>query len=52
MTESGAGTVWHELRQFGDRVRAPGLATEAQAVCDQMALHARHDITVCTVRRT
>ncbi|RAY15256.1 hypothetical protein DPM19_11125 [Actinomadura craniellae] len=36
--------VWHELRQLGDRMRAPGLAEEAQAVCDEMAHRARRNI--------
>jgi hypothetical protein len=36
--------VWHELRQLGDRVREPGTTEDAQAVCDEMALRARHNI--------
>lgn len=44
--------VWHELRQLGDRVREPELARQAQAVCDEMALRARHNIEVIVDRLT
>ncbi|MFT4225901.1 hypothetical protein [Micropruina sp.] len=44
--------VWHELRQLGDRVREPELARQAQAVCDEMALRARHNIEVVVDRLT
>ena len=44
--------VWHELRQLGDRVREPDLASQAQAVCDEMALRARHNIEVIVDRLT
>lgn len=36
--------VWHELRQFGDRIREPGLWADAQAVCDEMARRAQRNI--------
>ncbi|GAA3972247.1 hypothetical protein GCM10023085_63250 [Actinomadura viridis] len=42
--------VWHELRQLGDRVRTPGLAEEAQAVCDEMAHRARGNIEMIVGR--
>lgn len=42
--------VWHELRQLGDRVREPELADQVQAVCDEMALRARHNVTVLVER--
>lgn len=44
--------VWHEPRQLGDRVREPDLASQAQAVCDEMALRARHNIEVIVDRLT
>lgn len=44
--------VWHELRQLGDHVREPELARQAQAVCDEMALRARHNIEVIVDRLT
>ncbi|SMO55869.1 hypothetical protein [Propioniciclava tarda] len=36
--------VWTELRQYGARVREPHLIVEAQAVCDEMARRARHNL--------
>src|SRR5262245_12356678 len=42
--------VWHELRQHGDRVREDALVREAQGVCDEMALRARHNIEVVVGR--
>jgi hypothetical protein len=36
--------VWHELRQLGARVREPAFVGEAQAVCDEMARRARHNV--------
>jgi hypothetical protein len=42
--------VWHELRQLGDRVREPDLAGDAQAVCDEMAGRARHNIELVVGR--
>lgn len=42
--------VWHELRQWGDRVREPGVAGEAQAVCDEMARRARHNVELVVGR--
>ena len=44
--------VWDELRQLGDQVRAPEFAVDAQAVCDEMALRARHNIDVIVDRLT
>lgn len=44
--------VWHDLRQLGDRVREPELARQAQAVRDEMALRARHNIEVIVDRLT
>lgn len=44
--------VWHELRQLGSMVRDPGLAEEAQAVCDEMARRARHNVEVLVGRLT
>ena len=44
--------VWHELRQCGQEVRATGLEAEAQAVCDEMARRARHNIEVIVARLT
>src|SRR5690349_4169580 len=38
--------VWHELRQLGASVREPRLRAEAQLVCDEMAIRARHNIEV------
>lgn len=38
--------VWHELRQLGAAVRAPEVRAEAQLVCDEMAIRARHNIEV------
>jgi hypothetical protein len=42
--------VWHELRQYGDRVRTDDLAREAQAVCDEMARRALHNVEVLVAR--
>lgn len=42
--------MWHELRQDGRQVREPGLAAEAQAVCDDMARRARHNLEVLVER--
>jgi hypothetical protein len=42
--------VWHELRQYGQQVRDPGLAAEAQAVCDEMARRGRHNVEVIITR--
>jgi hypothetical protein len=42
--------VWQELRDLGDRVREPGLADEAQGVCDEMARRARHNVDVVVGR--
>jgi len=42
--------VWHELRHWGDRVREPDIAGDAQAVCDEMALRARHNIELIVGR--
>jgi hypothetical protein len=44
------GQVWHELRQAGSAVREPGLAGQAQLVCDEMARRARHNVEVITGR--
>jgi hypothetical protein len=38
--------VWHELRQLGAAVREPGLAEQAQLVCDEMAWRARRNVEV------
>jgi hypothetical protein len=42
--------VWHELRKLGAAVRAPEFRAEAQLVCDEMALRARHNIEVIVER--
>lgn len=42
--------VWHELRQLGDRVREPAYAAEAQAVCDEMATRAAHNVRLVVAR--
>lgn len=42
--------VWHELRQLGERVRDPDHAADAQAVCDEMALRARHNLELVVAR--
>lgn len=42
--------VWHELRQCGRRVREDDLRVEAQAVCDEMAHRARHNVEVIIER--
>jgi hypothetical protein len=44
--------VWHELRQLGASVRDPTHAVEAQAVCDEMATRARHNVEVIVARLT
>lgn len=45
-------SVWHELRQLGSRVREPGLIADARAVCDEMAVRARHNVEVLVERLT
>jgi hypothetical protein len=42
--------VWHELRQLGSAAREPGLAAQAQEVCDEMARHARYNVELITGR--
>ena len=42
--------MWQELRQLGARVRDPAFAGEAQAVCDEMARRARHNIELLIER--
>jgi hypothetical protein len=44
--------VWHELRQLGSTVREPGLAEQAQLVCDEMAQRARLNIEMIIERLT
>ena len=44
--------VWHELRQLGATVSDAEAAGEAQAVCDEMALRARHNVEVIIDRLT
>jgi hypothetical protein len=44
--------VWAELRELGGAVRRPGLAQEAQLVCDEMARRARHNVQVIVERLT
>jgi len=44
--------VWHELRQLGAAVREPENRAEAQLVCDEMAVRARHNIEVIVERLT
>jgi hypothetical protein len=44
--------VWAELRELGGAVRRPGLAQEAQLVCDEMARRARHNVEVIVGRLT
>jgi hypothetical protein len=44
--------VWHELRQLGSAVREPGLAGQAQLVCDEMAWRARRNVEVIIGRLT
>lgn len=44
--------VWWELRQLGAAVRAPGVVTEALAVCDEMAMRARSNIETIIDRLT
>ncbi|MFI6095804.1 hypothetical protein ACIA8G_09650 [Lentzea sp. NPDC051213] len=44
--------VWHELRQLGNSVRDSEWAEEAQAVCDEMARRARHNIELIVERLT
>lgn len=38
--------VWHELRQLGAVVREREIREEAQSVCDEMAIRARHNVEV------
>jgi hypothetical protein len=38
--------VWHELRQLGAAVQEPEIRAQAQLVCDEMAVRARHNIEV------
>lgn len=42
--------VWHELRQLGSAVRQPEHAEQAQAVCDEMARRARHNVDLLVER--
>jgi hypothetical protein len=42
--------VWAELRELGGAVRRPGLAPEAQLVCDEMARRGRHNVEVIVAR--
>lgn len=42
--------VWAELGRFGSNVRDPNVLTEAQAVCDEMALRARFNIELLVNR--
>jgi hypothetical protein len=42
--------VWAELRELGGAVRQPGLAQEAQLVCDEMARRARNNVEVIVER--
>ena len=42
--------VWTELRELGGAVRRPGLAQEAQLVCDEMARRARRNVEVIVGR--
>jgi hypothetical protein len=44
--------VWHELRQLGARVREPAYLPEAQAVSDEMARRARHNVETIVERLT
>jgi hypothetical protein len=44
--------VWHELRRLGGGVRDSAWADEAQAVCDEMARRARHNIELIVERLT
>jgi hypothetical protein len=44
--------VWHELRQLGAAVHEPEIRAQAQLVCDEMALRARHNIEVIVERLT
>jgi hypothetical protein len=44
--------VWHELRQLGAEVRHPAHLVEATAVCDEMAIRARHNIELLVHRLT
>lgn len=43
--------MWHELAQLGD-VRESGRLEEAQAVCDEMARRARHNVELIAERLT
>lgn len=42
--------VWHEFRQLGAAIRDSDLADEAQLVCDEMAIRARHNVEVIVER--
>jgi hypothetical protein len=42
--------VWQELRQLGRAVHEPGLAAEAQLVCDEMARRARRNVEIIVDR--
>jgi hypothetical protein len=44
--------VWAELSELGGAVRRPGLAQEAQLVCDEMARRARHNVELIVERLT
>ncbi|MCL1919176.1 MAG: hypothetical protein FWG14_12945 [Peptococcaceae bacterium] len=44
--------VWSELRQLGKWVREPEYLPAAQAVCDEMASRARHNIEILVDRLT
>ena len=48
--EGERALVWHELRQAGDGVREPEFAQDAQAVCDEMARRAGHNIEMVVAR--
>lgn len=42
--------VWHDLRQLGGHVREPDVVDEVQAVCDEMARRARHNVETVVAR--
>ncbi len=44
--------VWAELSELGGAVRQPGLAQEAQLVCDEMARRARDNVELIVERLT
>ena len=48
--EGERALVWHELRQAGDGEREPEFAQDAQAVCDEMARRAGHNIEMVVAR--